>query len=167
MKALTVHQPYASLLAVGAKLFETRSWYTNYRGLTAIHAAAKKPTDILSIEDVSFIRKAAEALGLESQYNIYDVLNRLDSLPRGKIISVGEIAHCWRCIGEDRRGDLMILKNAGHSNWENSYINDRELLFGDFSKGRSAWEFKNMKMLSEPIPAKGKQGLWEWQESEG
>lgn len=38
MKALTIHQPYASLIASGAKRVENRRWKINYRGLLAIHA---------------------------------------------------------------------------------------------------------------------------------
>lgn len=41
MKALTLHQPWASLLAAGHKTIETRSWSTPYRGPIAIHASAK------------------------------------------------------------------------------------------------------------------------------
>ena len=43
MKAITVIQPWASLLAEGAKLYETRSWKTNYRGEILIHAGKKDP----------------------------------------------------------------------------------------------------------------------------
>lgn len=32
MKALTVRQPWATLLAIEAKAVETRSWKTDYRG---------------------------------------------------------------------------------------------------------------------------------------
>lgn len=38
MKALTILQPWASLIAIEAKLIETRSWYTSHRGELAIHA---------------------------------------------------------------------------------------------------------------------------------
>lgn len=38
-KILTLSQPYASLVALGAKRIETRSWRTSYRGPLAIHAA--------------------------------------------------------------------------------------------------------------------------------
>ena len=41
MKALTLYQPYASLIAVGAKTIETRSWGTSYRGGLLIHAGKK------------------------------------------------------------------------------------------------------------------------------
>src|SRR5579859_1109893 len=43
MKALTVMQPWATLVALGAKRIETRSWNTHYRGPLAIHAARNFP----------------------------------------------------------------------------------------------------------------------------
>jgi hypothetical protein len=43
MKALTLTQPWASLIALGLKTVETRSWYTSYRGPLAIHAAKGFP----------------------------------------------------------------------------------------------------------------------------
>lgn len=38
MKAVTISQPYASLIASGKKWVENRTWPTNYRGEIAIHA---------------------------------------------------------------------------------------------------------------------------------
>lgn len=43
MKALTLWQPWASLIALGVKTIETRGWSTNYRGPLAIHAAKRPP----------------------------------------------------------------------------------------------------------------------------
>ncbi len=40
MKAITIRQPWATLIALGQKTFETRSWYTPYRGLLLIHSSA-------------------------------------------------------------------------------------------------------------------------------
>ncbi len=39
-RALTLWQPWASLIAIGAKTIETRSWSTAYRGPLLIHAGA-------------------------------------------------------------------------------------------------------------------------------
>lgn len=47
IKALTIRQPWASAVALGLKLVETRSWPTHHRGLLAIHAGAA--TDALSL----------------------------------------------------------------------------------------------------------------------
>ena len=41
MKAISLCQPWASLMALGAKKIETRSWATNYRGQLLIHASKK------------------------------------------------------------------------------------------------------------------------------
>src|SRR6267154_1758716 len=47
MKALTLWQPWASMIAFGEKRIETRCWSTKHRGLLAIHAAAKLPPNWL------------------------------------------------------------------------------------------------------------------------
>ncbi|MDO4739823.1 MAG: ASCH domain-containing protein [Eubacteriales bacterium] len=39
MKALSLKEPWASLVAQGIKKMETRSWRTNYRGELLIHAS--------------------------------------------------------------------------------------------------------------------------------
>jgi hypothetical protein len=43
VKALSLTQPWASLVALGHKRVETRSWPTRYRGLLAIHASKGFP----------------------------------------------------------------------------------------------------------------------------
>lgn len=51
MKALTISQPYASLIASGEKFVENRKWATNYRGPLAIHAG--KGTQYLSKSELA------------------------------------------------------------------------------------------------------------------
>ena len=43
MKAITIKEPWASMIACGFKHIETRSWSTKYRGRIAIHAGKGKP----------------------------------------------------------------------------------------------------------------------------
>ncbi len=43
IRGLTLTEPWATLVVLGEKQIETRSWSTNYRGLLAIHAAKKFP----------------------------------------------------------------------------------------------------------------------------
>jgi hypothetical protein len=45
MKALSVRQPWAWLIANGFKDIENRSWDTSYRGLILIHAGKQIDTD--------------------------------------------------------------------------------------------------------------------------
>ena len=60
MKALTISQPYASLISAGEKWIENRHWETRYRGPMAIHAGkgtqyldrrelAKYPQGVLAV----------------------------------------------------------------------------------------------------------------------
>ena len=42
MKALSIKEPFASLVSLGIKKIETRSWKTNYRGEIYIHASLTK-----------------------------------------------------------------------------------------------------------------------------
>ncbi len=42
MKVLSIKEPFATFIASGDKLIETRSWRTNYRGEIFIHASGTK-----------------------------------------------------------------------------------------------------------------------------
>ena len=39
MKVLSIKEPFATLIKDGVKIYETRSWKTNYRGEIYIHAS--------------------------------------------------------------------------------------------------------------------------------
>jgi len=58
MKALTVCQPYAELIACGEKWVENRRWPTSYRGPLAIHAGKSRtwlgPTDESLYHNMAF-----------------------------------------------------------------------------------------------------------------
>lgn len=152
MKAITVWQPWASLKATNAKQYETRSWSTTYRGPIAIHAAKKKPSSLWdAIEGI--VDKVRAALGVVD----------LDELPRGAIIATGELVGCWE-IHEDG-DDVFIDKYDSKDAHGMTWISPQEYLFGNYRTGRYAWEIVNVKMLDEPVPARGKQGLWNWEDA--
>jgi hypothetical protein len=130
MKTLTLTQPWATLVAIGAKKIETRSWNTNYRGPLAIHAAKKCPY---------------EALELVFKEPFHSCIGR-NQMPLGFIVAT--------CV-------LVDVERI----YADSYIPGKpEFMFGDYSIGRYMWKLDNVKILPEPIPAKGAMGLWEWSE---
>lgn len=87
MRLLTMFQPWASLLAHGHKLNETRSWRTKYRGPVAINAAkGKAPADWLKPDVVELSEKL---LG-----------SKLSELPRGVVVGVAGLMDCRR-MGEN------------------------------------------------------------------
>ena len=168
MKAITLWQPWASLLACGAKIYETRSWKTDYRGPIAIHAAQKPAHKIFS----KLIEYDTAKLMLECLRPL-DIWFPAD-LPHGCIIATADLVNCWRIVNYpgtnvDMAKNMNIRArldvSINHPDF-NKYIipTEQEMLFGDWTTGRYAWEVKNVKILPEPISAKGHQRLWNWEE---
>jgi activating signal cointegrator 1 len=160
MKVLTLTQPYATLVAIGAKQIETRSWATSYRGPLAIHAG-KGPGLLGSYKamlDLCGTQPFFDALmPIVPNYNRYcDRESIFDLLPVGAIVAVCELVCCKLITGgRDRDGWYGV---AGRD-WP---ITDQERAFGDYSDGRYAWLLADIRALPEPIPARGAQGLWSW-----
>ncbi len=158
MKAITLTQPWATLVAIGAKKIETRSWQTHYRGVLAIHAAKTMPKSARSLcYEIPFSRCLHEGLTISDE----QALLLDEQLPRGAVIAVGEIIGC-----------RMILPHAMQylglkGEWVKIPPPVPEWNFGDYSPGRFAWMLANVRALPEPIPAKGALGLWEWTPPEG
>jgi len=153
MKTISLWQPWASLIATGAKKIETRSWPTNYRGPLAIHAAKYMP------------KPYQLEMGIEAFNRIHNALltcyphgyNR-DFLPKGEVIVTCILRDCLKVTGE--------IGCPGHKSpiLENGLvITGNEFYFGDYTTGRYAWILEDIQPLPEPIPAKGMQGLWNWE----
>ena len=54
MKALSIREPWASMITDGRKTIETRNWKTNHRGLLAIHRSGPGGA-IVAVADVEEI----------------------------------------------------------------------------------------------------------------
>lgn len=140
MKALSLWQPWASLClicidGVAAKGFETRSWATKYRGRLAIHAAKRPMTQGVYSFD-----------GLELFQIFCDTLRDIETFPLGAVLGTVDLVDCH----------LITPKFVAG-------LSARERAFGDYTLGRYAWELANPVMFDKPIPAKGAQGLWNWE----
>jgi hypothetical protein len=53
MKAITLIQPWATLIVIGHKRYETRSWRTRHRGQLLIHAGLKVDSAYLARPEVA------------------------------------------------------------------------------------------------------------------
>ena len=62
MKALTIKEPWASLIVQGFKKYEFRSWKTNYRGKLLIHAGLSKE-NINKFKDYNLDISSGEIIG--------------------------------------------------------------------------------------------------------
>lgn len=143
MKTITVLQPWTSLLAEGKKRIETRSWRTNYRGEILLHAGKKDPLWGISMMTDEAWEKAMLALGL------YEEFNRFERFPTGAIIGKANLVNCLQ-IDELT---AALIKEQHPDEYE----------FGDFTPGRYAWVMTDPVLFDKPIPASGKQGLWNWE----
>lgn len=139
-KAITVRQPWATLIAAGRKRIETRSWRTSYRGEIYIHAGKKDPLfGISSMTDEAWER-ALIALG---QYEAFD---RFERFPTGAVIGRADLVNCLRI--DELTASLIKEQHPD------------EYAFGDFTPGRYAWVMENAAAFERPVLMPGKQGLW-------
>lgn len=162
MKAISLWQPWATLVAVGAKHIETRSWGTRYRGPVAIHAA----------------RTTVQLNALRECPHFHAVLaSGVIGFPLGEIIATAHLADVWRVERLERAhrnrnteldsGIAETLRFWGHDEdtirrslhrWD---LTDQERAFGDYSAGRFGWLLDDVVKLDRPIPFRGKQGLFD------
>ena len=96
-KAISIRQPWASLILKAKKDIENRSWPTNLRGRVLIHAA--KGMTIQEHEDAIWFAIGAikaHAVGAESttKVTLRDLGFAYEELPRGGIIGSVEIVDC-------------------------------------------------------------------------
>lgn len=132
-KALSLLQPWASLVVTGAKKIETRSWTTSYRGTLLIHASKGKAG--AAIAAMPFFR----------QY-----IPDFNALPFGAI------------VGEATLVDVLRIEETGLPLEQMPLLTLEEKAFGDYHPGRFAWILQDAVKWEEAIPARGKLGLWEF-----
>ena len=139
MKLLSLWEPWATLMAIGAKRVETRSWKTSYAGWLAIHASKgglSKQHLAETLEEAPF----------------YDALLR-QKLNPGCIVAVVQLVEC---LPTQDRGCLPGI----FSDYP-ELDTPQERAFGDFSEDRWGWVTDRLFRLTEPIPYRAAQGLCE------
>ncbi len=151
MYAITLHQPWASLIALGLKTVETRSWPAPERliGQTiAVHAAqrmARRPE--APIEE-------ALLAGVGSDWR--------RTIPTGAVLATARLTGLARveCV------DLATGQAVHDGRTEVGYAADlgqtRIDPWGDFGPGRWLWFLADVRPLPEPVPAIGRQSFWHW-----
>ena len=139
MKAITVSQPYASLIADGEKWVENRQrWPNFYRGPILIHAG--KGTQYLDREDlVAYPTGCVVAVAnLFAVVNVSAVVNLLTLMP---LASMRLIAP----TNPVQRGPLTVGQILAHK----------------YTEGPICLILTQIRKLASPVPCRGMQGLWE------
>jgi hypothetical protein len=143
MRALTLLQPWASLVAVGMKKWETRRWGTAYRGPLAIHSSKTFKRADRNLCHMDIFKQALQAGGIIVPG--YPILYLAGLLPRGCIVAICELTDC-----------VLMDEAAG------SHMSALEQAFGDWTPGRFAWHLERIERLPIPIPAQGHLQLWNY-----
>jgi hypothetical protein len=138
--ALTLTQPWATLVACGEKMIETRGWGTAHRGPIAIHAAKGFPRDAIERCFDEPFASALRACGI----------TKPGDLPRGEIVAVADLRECYRISTFTAlRIEMGDVDLPAH-----------EYSFGNYDYGRYAFALANLRRLATPIPARGMLSLW-------
>jgi hypothetical protein len=143
MNVITDWQPYASLIMLGLKPHETRSWATHLRGEIAIHAGKHLLPQHVFLHHMTITQREYIMKIIEETYGGYD------RLPLGFILGTVQ-------LGEPIPTEQAI---------EQVDVIDR--LCGDYSSHRYAWPVSEPKMFERIVPAKGQLGIWHWNPPEG
>lgn len=131
MKAISLHQPWASSITLGLKKYETRSLPTKYRGSLLICSAKFKSHNTKSVY-----------AHLKDKYFKSSLIS-FESLPYGSAIAVVDITDC-----------IKINESFIQSQPET------EIDCGGWAIGRYAWKLENIRRVIPVIGVKGKQGFF-------
>jgi hypothetical protein len=166
MRGITLTQPWATLVAIGAKRIETRGWLTRYRGPLAIHAAqglgpvgGKTGLRRLCRENESFYQALRDHIT-----SIHgSPMEPADTLPRGAIVAVCELVDvvptraAWVTPGI---AEPHFTALRGEQVWH-VVPPEPEQGFGDYTPGRYAWLLDSVQELHTPVACVGALGLWD------
>ena len=148
MKVISLLQPWATLAVIGAKKIETRSWNTRYRGPILIHASASKKA--FPLMDHPDFKKYLTPLFITDPRPF---------LPLGAIIGKVNLIETIGLNYIHQFGKIEVKINTKAFQWD---VTKQELAFGDYSADRYGWLLSDPVEFKEPIPVKGKLGLWDY-----
>lgn len=139
VKALTLWQPWATLIADGRKRYETRSWPPPRRLIgrrIAIHAGTHRDR---------------ETGALARRWGLCD-------LPLGAVVCTCRLVAAHHISHHSPDGTRAMV-GSGYIGGPASIPIDE---YGDYAPGRWAWELDQVIPHDPPVAARGRQGLWEW-----
>ena len=137
MRGLSLWQPWASMIALGEKRVETRSWAAP----THVHGTE------IAIQSTQRFPREAQAVAMTNPavrrtIEMHSLWKRAEAFPRGVIVAVVTLVRC--------RPVEAVVRD----------LSDTERALGDYTPGRFAWELMHVRALPEPVVCRGAQGLW-------
>lgn len=178
MRAITLWQPWASLIAEGIKTIETRPkqhpWRSAIGETIAIHASRKPLREEIAFGG-TLDACPADRPGHEHPNHprgrparLYVSAASWVELPLGAVVATCRLVDVvptvdFRTEREDTRkriewiDDTLWLRVPSERPAQNI---TEQLPFGDFAPGRWALLLDDVRKLAHPVPCRGYQGLW-------
>lgn len=150
MKALSLTQPWATLVVTGEKQIETRSWKPSISGRIAIHASIKFPKETRELTNIDPFSTSLADHGIVNP----ELVNQI---PLGSIVGTVEIIGC---LPTDKIVSESVLYKEFLRQHGLDRLTNKERAFGNYSANRYGWFLKNPIRLQKPIPCKGALSLW-------
>jgi len=133
VKALPLWQPWASLVAIGAKRVETRHW--------------PAPDWLIGQRIAIHATKTKDHLWLLEEHPFDVYLRTPELLPLGAVIATVVLDRCSE-ITEASAAELE--ERSAH-----------EFAFGNYAPGRFAWVLRDVAPVAPPLAFRGSQGIFE------
>jgi hypothetical protein len=146
VKAISLWQPWATLIALNEKRCETRPRRTSYRGEIAIHAAQRWTAEQAQLLDTEPFKSRLADHGITSGNAVHS------NMPRGAIVAVADLADDLPT--ERLLGELWISR--GGRGW---FPGAEERRFGNYAAGRRGYLLANIRPLSRPVLCRGYQAI--------
>jgi activating signal cointegrator 1 len=179
MMALTLYQPHATLMAIGAKPFETRGWFPHKHALDLSKAKYRAKDDALAARARARAPRIVYPVAIHASSNFPPEERRFciendicraalartgyhspNALPLGALVAVVEFI---RIIPTQVAVTEVI---GGNGKWTEPARIEEVLTFGDFAPGRWAWEAKVLAQLEHPIVMRGARGIWQTEDED-
>jgi hypothetical protein len=140
MKGITLWEPFAHLVTIGAKMYDTRKWQTDYRGLVIIRSNPDFPSVLQELYDAedendgehTYHRQALDQAGID-------------------------FAHLWKFRGYAI--GLAYLAECSTVHHALREMHEVERVFNDIGQslnGRHVLRFEFARRFAEPIPMVGR-----------
>lgn len=182
--AITLWQPYATGIAIGAKYHETRPLppHGPWRGAIGhrrMPGAPITPNDQVYIHAGSNTQVVKRMLARPDEPEHAVMLRRLREdgylagpgsrpLPSMAVVAVTKVTAVWptlalwdagadECVVIQPSGKVMVHQRIGGTLHAMRLYGSA---WGDFTPGRWVWELGPIQALEQPVPCSGSQGVW-------
>lgn len=163
MRLISLHEPWATLMALNFKKVETRDWFTGYRGPLAIHASKHG----MSLEDT--LETCLHPVFFNALQAYEPFRNAILPFCADGVTHPNHIPKKAMKAAFPNRGKIVCvvdLKNIAPTMKLKSTLSTAELAFGNYDdydsesrNMRHGWITEMIFTLAEPVAFTSKQGL--------